>query len=120
MLLYACSFVNSQVKFRHSQIKFRCMSAVLRQYWRIFSYNFSKLSFVPFLACQDLAKRRFSHHRENLCEKNDAAPEAGSAKAAKSYMRKMAYLPFLSDSNEAAKTFRLSLENLFENRTSHT
>ena len=97
--------VNSQVKFRHSQIKFRYMSAVLRQYWRIFSHNFSKLSFAPFLAYQDLAKRRFSRHRENLCEKNDAAPEAGSARAAKSYVIKTAYLLFFSDSNEAAKRF---------------
>ena len=45
--------------------------------------------------------------------KNDAAPEAGSVKATKSYMRKMVYLLFFSDSNEATKTFRLSLENLW-------
>ena len=70
--------------------------------------------------CQDLAKRRFSRHRENLCETNDAALEGRSARAAKNYMRKTAYLAFLSDGDEAAKTFRLSLEKLCENRTRRT
>jgi len=92
------------------------MSAVLQQYWQIFSHNFSKLILALFLVCQGCQKRRFSHHREFLCEKNDTALEAGSAKVAKSYVRKTAYLPFSSDSDEATKTFRLSLEKLCEKR----
>jgi len=57
---------------------------------------------------QGCRKRRFSRHREKLCEKNDASPEAGLAKVTKSYMRKTAYLLFFSDGNEAAKTLQLS------------
>jgi hypothetical protein len=107
----------SQNIFRRSQETFRCIGDVWRQYWRLFSHNFSRLIAGVVSNASGLHKRRFSHLREMLCEKSEAPSQAGLDNQAKRFVRKASAFAFSLDSDKATKTLQSTQEKICEKST---